>query len=497
MKKINYLILVLFTAVFFNCSDNTLEELSIDPNNPSEVSPTLLLTSIQTDIIGNFGYNWDRYSGVFIQTFAGNHATGVNADQYNLQASDFQTAFTGRYVGGFKDAFDLINTEGPKAEAWHHVGVAKILLATGLGYLTDVYGDIPYTEAFRLNEGLLNPKYDAQSVIYDSINTLLTEAIIDLDKTVILPLAGDLMHANNVAKWKATAYLLLARYANHQSKIDPIGSATKTLEYVDMAKAAGLVDNSWNYSMKYDPMDANWRNPWFELYQNNLIIASSNFMGILLSPGYGSWDPRLFSYWDTVSVDETFVDFSGKDNGLPTGSASFSPVGPNGFYGKQDSDDLIATHFELLFIEAEAALRSNNPERAATALNEALTSQINLVSNAGVDHAATYFDTDTATAQSYIDLRVDAYINANSLSAANISMEHIMTEKYKAMFCINTESWVDVRRHDYQYPNYLALPANAVQNDFVRRGLYPQSEIQNNTSTPTGVTMLDKLWWDQ
>ena len=500
MKKYIYSILVLFLSIqFTGCSDNTLEELSSDPNNPSKVTPTLLLTASQINVLGQFGFNWDRYAGNFVQTFAGNHAIGVDSDQYNLQPTDFQFAYTSMYRGGLKDCYEIINTQGPAAGADHHVGVAKIIMATGLGYLTDVYGAIPYSEAFKINE-FKNPKFDSQEDIYTTINTLLTEAISDLNKTPTLALAGDLVHGNNPQKWIGTANLLLARYANHLSEVDPVGSATKALGYVDAAKAAGFTSSAWDYSMKFDDQDPNWRNPWLNLYENNLIIASSKFMAFLIGSPYGSWDPRLFAYWNTNSfgAGNPFVNFSGKDNGDPTGNASYSPVGPQGYYGKVDSPQLIATYFELLFIEAEAAMRATNPGRASTALNAAMAAQMAEVAQAGAAHASTYFGISLSAAQGAISAREAAYLGFNNTTAATVSMEAIMTQKYAAMFTINLETWTDLRRHNWQYPTgYLALPNNAFLSTFIARGLYPQSETENNTSTPAGVTMTDKLWWDK
>ena len=506
MKKYIYSILVLFLSIqFTGCSDHTLEELSSDPNNPSVVTPTLLLTAAQFQVLGNYGYGWDRYAGAFVQTFAGNHATGVNADQYNLQATDFQGDYTVTYRQGFKDAYDIINSQGPAAGADHHIGVAKIVMASGLGYLTDVYGDIPYTEAWQINT-FKNPKFDSQEDIYKTINTLLTEAIADLQKTPTLPLAGDLVHGNNPQKWIGTAYLLLARYANHLSQVDPAGSATKALGYVDAAKAAGFTSNSWNYSLKFTNTDPNWRNPWLNLYENNLIIASESFMNRLTSSAYGSFDPRRFEYFNFTSfgAGNPYVGFTGKPNGDPTGNASYSPVGPGGYYGKTESPQLIGTYYELLFIEAEAALRATNPGRAATALNAAVAAQFDMVIGAN-----TYAYTDAyyngvhnlglsaATVKAVIDSRVTAYKAFNAATAANVTMEKIMTEKYIAMFTMNLETWVDVRRHDWQYPTTLALPNNAFLSTFISRGLYPQSSLENNSSTPKGVKMTDKLWWDK
>ena len=73
-----------------------------------------------------------------------------------------------------------------------------------------------------------------------------------------------------------------------------------------------------------------------------------------------------------------------------------------------------------------------------------------------------------------------------------------MTEKYKAMVTMNSEGWVDVRRHNYMYPDYLAIPVDKngipVADQFIQRVLYPQESINTNPNTPNNVTIFDKLW---
>ncbi len=485
MKKIFYTLLSV-AFLFISCTDSlSLEEISVDPNNPVTSTPALLTTSAQGSILGRFGLDWDRYAGTFVQTFAGNHATGVRADQYDLQSQDLNGTHTNMYRKGFRDLKEIIDVMGPEQEAWGHVGIAKIMTATGLGYLTDVYGDTPWTEALQVAT-ITSPIYDTQEQIYNTIFTLLQEAIVDLDKTALVTVgAEDLVFGGDHGKWKATANLLLARYNNHLSKMDPSGSAASVLGYVNAAKAAGLASNAGNYNMTYSSSDVTFLNPWYNLWTNNLIIAGENFVNLLLD----SDDPRALAYWDTqafpVIGGATFNPIVGKPNGEPTGGSSYSPVGPNTFYGKQDSPVLIATYFELLFIEAEAAMRSNDATRAATAHNAAIEASMNML-------RATILVNGTPEAD------ITAYIEAyGSETNATITIEKIMTEKYKAMFTMNVETWVDLRRHDFQYPSYLALPANAKLNEFPRRALYPQTEIQNNAdNVPSGQTMTSRLWWD-
>jgi hypothetical protein len=101
--------------------------------------------------------------------------------------------------------------ENPQAR-----GAGKVLLAYALGSATDVWGDIPYTEAFKGNDAL-KPKYDTQQSIYTVINTLLTEAIADLstaNTANAIPFgssSNDLIYNGSISKWIAAAHSLRAR----------------------------------------------------------------------------------------------------------------------------------------------------------------------------------------------------------------------------------------------------------------------------------------------
>ncbi len=65
-------------------------------------------------------------------------------------------------------------------ESPHNEGVAKVLLAYTLGIATDLFGDIPYCEALKGTENILEPAYDSQQDVYASIVTLLDEALLPL-----------------------------------------------------------------------------------------------------------------------------------------------------------------------------------------------------------------------------------------------------------------------------------------------------------------------------
>ena len=99
-----------------------------------------------------------------------------------------------------------------------------------------------------------------------------------------------------------------------------------------------------------------------------------------------------------------------------------------------------------------------------------------------------------------------AKINAYTAKFANetllsISLSKIMTEKYKLMFTMEVESWMDIRRTDYMYPSFLSIPVVdetvspmvPVAQSFIQRLLYPQSELDKNTVNVPNSAIFDKL----
>ncbi|WP_455170271.1 SusD/RagB family nutrient-binding outer membrane lipoprotein [Aegicerativicinus sediminis] len=416
---------------------------------------------------------------IVTQQWAGNHGSGINYDQYDIRNND---ALWARWWDGLLDLKNVIE-RGTEQEAWTHVAASKIISAEALGTLTSWYGDLPWSEALQ---GAVNPTpiFDSQEEIYNSMFNLLDEAIADLDRTPAVVMGSeDIVYNGDATKWKALAYALKARYENHFSLKDPSGSASRALAAVEQAKNFGFDSFASDLKFTYDNT-GEYQNGWYDMFENNQMIASENFMNLLISTN----DPRKYSYWNDVEVTGMFVGFNGKQSGYGTSNVSFSPIGPKGFYGAPTSPQLIMTHFELLFIEAEAEFRLNGAtDRAANALNAAIEAQLDLVVPNDPDYVV-----------EFMDLKPDYLANYASETAATVTMEKIMTEKYKAMVTMNSEGWVDVRRHNYMYPDYLDIPIDKngipVADQFIQRVLYPQESINTNPNTPNTVSIFDKLW---
>ncbi|RYZ17771.1 MAG: SusD/RagB family nutrient-binding outer membrane lipoprotein, partial [Sphingobacteriales bacterium] len=100
--------------------------------------------------------------------------------------------------------------------------------------VTDVYGDVPYSEAFQAKTGLVQPKYDTQQEIYTSMLAEVETATMALDATKPLATA-DLFYKGNIAQWKKLGYSLMLKLAMRLTKAD----AATAKSWAEKAAAGG------------------------------------------------------------------------------------------------------------------------------------------------------------------------------------------------------------------------------------------------------------------
>jgi len=195
---------ILMGVVFlFSVSSCDLFDLDIntDPNNPSTVSPALLLNNVEVDGIASLVSNFNTTGmGFVVQTDA--------SDNFFFNNQSWNGTWNGFYTGSLKDLDELIKAtdvdvnEDDKSDQPRYLGIAQVLKAYMFSVMVDWFGDIPYTEAFQGNviPQIKTPVYDDDAAIYADCLALLDKAIINL----ALPspaITGDVIYAGNAARW--------------------------------------------------------------------------------------------------------------------------------------------------------------------------------------------------------------------------------------------------------------------------------------------------------
>lgn len=225
MKKLTYIYCLIIALMCNACSDYL--DINDDPDTPNNTVPlpSLRLRSILTQFVDCYDSSGTRGSWI-----TGN-ITKINGTTYNDYIIKWRpdiASTTWPYQAWFvytaanlPDLFDKCEELG----AWHYLGVGQLIHAWGFMIMTDLYGEMPYTEALGTN---ITPKFDDGETIYYGCMEMLEEAINNLQKTqesTAEPLAdGDLWHNGDTDKWLKLAHGLKARWllkASKKNHFDP------------------------------------------------------------------------------------------------------------------------------------------------------------------------------------------------------------------------------------------------------------------------------------
>ncbi len=466
MKKYINIVFLLTTLVLVSSCDKWIDEdINIDPNNPLDVAPAQLLPAAEGGIAYSAGGELSRYTGYWVQYITGISTHAARHETYGTNEADVENLWKFYTYGGtLMDLHRLIEKSTPGSP--HYSGVGKVLMAYKLGVTTDMWGSVPFKDAFKGDEGNVTAKYETQKEVYADLFKMLDEAIAELskEKSYNSPGNDDLIYGGDLTKWKMAAYALKARFNIHLSKVNgnsayeaAISAAKKSFTSYedDMTFAFGL--NSNENAPLYQYLDE----------RGGYIGGVGKYLIDLLKNGDDA-DPRLAVY----AVPNDDGAYEGLEPGA-TDNKGKSQIGE--LFTKPDATVNFVTYSEVKFIEAEAELLKASPDKAAAAnaYNEAVKASL-------AKYDVTNEDWESRNAAE---------------TASTITIEKIVKAKYIATF-LQDEAFSDWRRHSNIFN--LKLAKGAKTNAIPRRFPYPQSEQEyNKGNVPQGIKITDRVWWDK
>lgn len=215
------LMLALLTAFTFSCRD--LEEININPNgvDPAVAHPNLLLSTVVTQTgVAVVGLGYGNIAGVMQHTQKDGWSGGHNGYDWST------TQDWGGYYGILRNVDEMYNKAVDK-ELEFHQGVALVIKSYIFGLITDIWGDAPYSQALKGEQGeeYIKPAFDTQEDIYSGIladletaNTLLSGNQNDYDD---ISSVQDVLLGGDVEKWRKFANSLALRYYMRLSEKKP------------------------------------------------------------------------------------------------------------------------------------------------------------------------------------------------------------------------------------------------------------------------------------
>lgn len=476
-KWITGLTVACSVATLSSCSD--FLDINQTPNNPTTVTPATLLPSGLVGSAFTNANDLNRFASVIMSVTAGVNGSPFTWDRYNTNGADFGNQWRFEIYGGALINYDKLIETAQTTNSNSYIGIAKIMKAYTYGLTTDVWGDIPYSQALK---GDVNPQpgLDTQEDIYlgnsgkgvQSLFDLVKEGLADLEKaSTTKPGADDLVYGGTMDNWKKAGNTLLLKLALQISSVNP--DRAKTIINEVLQGNNYITTNAQNLAVKFGGQVGS-QNP-IQTYTNVSSfrtdqMISTRFVTLL----QGLNDPRLPAFVTRPTGDYVTID---------NGFGGTAPVANNrslfSSYVTGESVRLI-TNWQRAFILAEAALRLGTAGDAQKLYEEGIKASM---SSAGISDAA-----------------ITAYFAANptvvTLSGSNEEkIKQIITQKYISLYGNGLEQWNDWRRTGYPT---LAPHQNAVGVDGTRpvRARYIDQEIARNPNFPNNILQNVRVWWD-
>ncbi|MEM1405371.1 MAG: SusD/RagB family nutrient-binding outer membrane lipoprotein [Bacteroidota bacterium] len=469
MNTIKYKLIIGITSLAILTGGCEFGDTNVNPAIPADVSAQAIVPAAQAGMAFAVGGEMVRISGLFMQQFEGINAQQFDNYQYLVKASDMDGVWRRVYHNSLNPLVTVLR-KAQDEDSKHTEGMVKVLIAHGIGSLTDMFGDVPYVDAFEgLTDNNFFPTYDEQEDIYTTVQTLLDEAITALEGDAGAgPALGsdDLMYGGDTDAWIRVAHSLKAKYYMHTSKVDANAYSNALSELAD-----GISSNAEDFEFIFGT-GPNEANPQYQFSQDRggNIQMDDTFVRLMLDlndPRYNAFVVPILQKDDNDVVVDTVFSFD---------------VGT--YYSMINSPVVYMSYAEMKFIEAEAELMENGDVAAAeVALQDAITASLSKIIGS-VDAA---------------------YVAANgdlqSLADDEARLEQIMTQKYIALYSHGLETWTDFRRTGFPALTPVTGGNNAfnLNGEIPRRLPYPQTEIDlNNSNVPiTSPDFQDRFWWDQ
>ncbi|MDY5631708.1 MAG: SusD/RagB family nutrient-binding outer membrane lipoprotein [Bacteroidaceae bacterium] len=226
MKKKIYVCVASFAMLFSlgglsACSDAHMEEINTDESKVNAIDPNAQLTNALLQTYGDFSLmdTYRCYITGFTQYYAGGWNVSNYAGAVYPEDNTMALLWNRYYSNSIKNLVDAIENSKnmPNTNA-----ALRIHRAYMMAVLTDIYGDIPCTEAgLSYIKGIANPKYDTQEEVYDFIFSELKACVAQLG-TGEDRISGDVTSlGGKVQAWKQYANSLRLRYAMRISDVAP------------------------------------------------------------------------------------------------------------------------------------------------------------------------------------------------------------------------------------------------------------------------------------
>lgn len=487
MKAYSILYLAIVATVFTSCKKD-FEKINTNNNSPSTTRPEYHFTEAITQTAYTYQENaFDRRPAAL-----GRYITLVrNNDYENFRwtAIDWTDIYQRAMI------IKTMQQEAVVTAQPVYVATGNILMAFNMCYLTDLWGDAPYSQALQsVSDGNIKPAYDKQQYIYMSLLQTLKDANEQLRTNGTgIDANADALYAGKALQWRKLANSLRLRMLLRCSKVyaNAFTDMQEIINNPDLYPV--FTSNGDNAEVIYQGVkkDDSWPGGAKNMIDADFAKtkASKELVDALLERN----DPRLAVWVAPVATTAGSTVDHNQYVGVP--HALTNPADYNGgethqsvlssFFRQDKAAGLKASlmiYPEVCFILAEAvqAGKVSVPNKTAASLY-----------HDGIEASMDYYGVKAqAATQAYYDSPLVKYDG---------TLKQLIIQKWLAMLFRGSEGWFDFRRTGY--PQFIVGPA-AFQKTFPVRYGWPTSEPNvNNESYQAAISVFGpddintKMWY--
>jgi len=508
MKKVIYSFIALL-VISAGCKKSFFD-INENPNSPTEeaMQANLMLPSVLNATAKKMATNYDfaaHWMGYWARS--GTYGPSNPLENYDITTTYERTQWVNgnttaanpvvSWYNILKDN-DVMEKKAKANEQPFYIAAAKVVKSIGFMYLVDMYNNVPYTEAFDL-ENKIAPAYDKGEDIYtDLLAQLDTAATLFAEIEIIDPEeeAADVMFGGDVEMWLKLVNTQRLKLLIHQSQL--FGSSAPTAQLAKITAEGFLMSGETAEVNPGYALDKYKLNPFYNAYlmdeTGTLVDNFNRANNYVLNKYMSNNDIRyqyVFSAAATPLNGNTYFGYNfgfvDQNPDQPKAANSSNVAGP-GLVKSETQPQWLFTSVESLFLQAEAIQRGWLSGNAQSAYEDAVTESFLWLDVEDADDEATDYLSQN-----------NSIVNWN---AASNKINLIVMQKYLALTGINNfEAWVDYRRLGVPTDLPLSLSPSRAGRKVPLRLLYPQEEYNYNNANVTAQgdinAQTSPIFWDK
>lgn len=487
MKTIKIILTAIAFSIVVSCGED-LAKLNVNPNQSTSGGSG---PEIFTSALGYYGLVLEAFfnedNSLFAQYVAGGPGVALlDLERYFIEPTQHNNEWLYSYSDCLSD-LKYVTANGNEALG----NVSEIMSVLIYQNLVDHFGNVPYTDALKGAdaEASLAPTYDDAQTIYNDLIVRLDAAIEVLSDTEAEVGPEDLIYNGDLNQWIALANSLKLRLLMRQSITGDAASLGQQVR--DLISSGTFINSEEDLArIPFGGATGQNYNPQFARREGGVgqfYVASKTSTDVLADLE----DPRGLKIYDPAAGPGGLVGLKQGDINelISPKPADFSS--PSAVAYGEANDVILMSHWEVLFLRAEAAMRFGTSDDEKSMYDAAVTAHFVYVGLTASD-AAAYLQADAAYD-----------VAASPLAKSDL----IGVQKWISMNGLQeSEGWIESRRFDqppsnvftnstdgiFVTPSRSTLPAGV----FPTIRLYPQSEISLNAQNVPSRTITDKVFWD-